>query len=215
MPIIKLENTATKETHYDKYNNYIKEKVHGSVCFICPHCKESIYIHADCNIKLHSAKSELDFASLKIKLACPDCGTEFTDDLYNSIDVNIIDTIQTLNQRGYPTVFSCEGDNSDMPYIMFGLNQDSEKWRTRDAADTIMNCLLHSGNILPYPWYIDQEVFHQEQHPVVVLRARTFSEEERIKALKSINAWAYELPGVTSINKYFEEWLDKHKKKKK
>lgn len=131
------------------YGNYVvlKERIRGTLGYICPHCKCMATIHMDknTNITIDPIDAKVRIRHLTLELTCRECGNawEVYDD--DGIDSLMIEPISILNNNGYATKFSCEGhlDDPSLPYIYFKDDSIKAKgpaneWEFSDQGDGVL-----------------------------------------------------------------------------
>lgn len=117
-----------------RYNSDNKRKVttneSGYLYLMCPEClyMQKIYKQRCTYMELHHSIKDLNYSET-ISGECPRCKESV---IFQEIDFNIARAIDILNEKGYFTVFSCEGhagndlDGEDflsVPYIYFLSNR--------------------------------------------------------------------------------------------
>lgn len=123
---------SKNETVIRIYGNV--ESKHNDI-LVCPKCFNkwlvsernmdiSLNIEGDrpvlVDIKEDRLVKRLIVSTLSSGIFCPDCGKDRNGLI--TLDSEIYETVKLLNQKGYPTMFSCAGSVKINPYISFKLS---------------------------------------------------------------------------------------------
>lgn len=129
---------------------WLKRFTSGTIAFMCPICYNIIYINGKYDYKVTVPFiDEFNFDTI-FNFKCPCC-----ENIVKGIelDPNIAKDISRLNKKGYITKFCCEGHiskkedrGSSDPYIFFE------------------NGIKISEDILPKSWYIDNNIYDENDN---------------------------------------------------
>ena len=212
-----FHNPRAKAINMD--NKYKLFAEMNNVVLMCPEC-------------LHMIKSTIAFTNvinLQYEIenfisvnnyygVCPNCKEDVKFEL---LDINIAQIIKVLNDKGYYTIFSCEGhiepdvytgeEGFAVPYIYFYNWNDSQILKDHPLPDT---------------WYIPSdekacEIFlirgaklinyfdNEEEYKAYMDYAK--NEWDKEKSLRDIYNWAVSLPDKSQEEKQLFDYFKSHK----
>lgn len=171
-----IENMDRTNTYGDKYIVF-KEKIKGTLGFICPKCRTMRTIYIDKNIDMNIDPRDVDviIRHLTLTLTCHRCKYVWNVNDDDGIDTNMITAISVLNTNGYATVLSCEGHLEEaacLPYICF-----------KDSFIEIMGA--------PHGW--EFEPYEKDNTKTIMIWKGNFEcSADKASALDSLYEWIYE-----------------------
>lgn len=163
----------------DVYINNRKQK--GTIGLMCPFCfntKITEIEFKNYNSIRRNNKDKFKISlNISIKSECDIC-KQYCD--WIEIDVNLLETIKTLNEKGFKTKYCCEGHRNSIGYISF---EDSD--------------ILKYIDTLPITWFFDFEdyknikMYRYNRKKVCIIRSDACNYRE---SLMDILEWAQNLP---------------------
>lgn len=204
---IKSKQKASKIIKSGKSENWS-----GRAGLMCPSCMNIIKTTISYRLSISNMMNNVEDIDqfIEYRGTCPICNEIVK---FEIIDINMVDIINILNDKGYYTAFCCEGhvddDGFTNPYVYFYISNDIK----------ILNKYP-----LPKTWYIDDDSFKND---VFIIRDHIIEEiddniddDEAIKwfkenwnqeeSMKDLYEWAESLP---KKDKYIRDMLFKYIKK--
>ena len=178
-------------------NNKIGITESGDVGLMCPECFNTIQTHINTNAHAFSNEAIVDLnITINYNGFCPICKESVQ---FETIDINMSQIINILNNKGYYTAFCCEGHiNDDMfnkPYIYFYFWEDSDVLKTNPLPDTwIIDELDLKARIFNITDSITQPTYFEDENDIIEYNEWVENNWNQRKSLEDIYNWAVSLP---------------------